>query len=377
MTPFVFGKIAEFENFTNREDETELLQKLFKALNNVIVISPRRWGKSSLIKHATNQLLGIDSEYRVIYIDVFNIRTEEEFYQEFASKTLKVGYSKVEDLLVKSKTLFQKLIPKMSFSPIPESEISLSFDWEEVKKDPTEILNLPQKIADAENFKLIICIDEFQNLNTFDENLAFQKKLRANWQHHSKVGYCLYGSKENMMQIIFNDKAQPFYRFGYVLNLEKIKADKWLSFIQRRFNETRKAIGKDDSRLITELVHLLPYYVQQLSQISWFYTENICTKEIIEKAFDDLINQLEPFFIRETENLSNQQISFLELLLNGSLPINSNENIKKYGLNSSANIAKAQKALLEKQIIRKYSNKFEFIDPIYGVWLQKSYFKSR
>jgi AAA+ ATPase superfamily predicted ATPase len=109
MTPFVFGKIAEFENFTNREDETELLQKLFKALNNVIVISPRRWGKSSLIKHATNQLLGIDSEYRVIYIDMFNIRTEEEFYQEFASKTLKVGYSKVEDLLVKSKTLFQNL----------------------------------------------------------------------------------------------------------------------------------------------------------------------------------------------------------------------------------------------------------------------------
>ena len=307
---------------------------------------------------------------------MFNIRTEEEFYQEFASKALKVSYSKVEDILVKSKTLFQKLIPKMSFSPIPESEISLSFDWEEVKKDPTEILNLPQRIAESENFKIIVCIDEFQNLNTFENNLAFQKKLRANWQHHRNVGYCLYGSKENMMQTIFNDKTLPFYRFGNILNLEKIKVEKWISFIQKRFNETGKSIGQNETILITELVHLLPYYVQQLSQISWFYTENKCSKEIIEKAFDDLIGQLEPFFIRETENLSTQQISFLELLLNGSLPINSNENIKKYGLNSSANIAKAQKALLDKQIIRKFANKYEFIDPIYGVWLQKSYFKN-
>jgi hypothetical protein len=375
MTPFVFGKIAEFENFTNREDETELLIKLFTSLNNVIVISPRRWGKSSLIKHATNQLIIGDFNFRVIYIDMFNIRTEEEFYQEFASKTLKVSYSKIEDLLVKSKSLFQKLIPKMSFSPIPGSEVSLSFDWEEVKKDPTEILNLPQKVAETEDFKLIVCIDEFQNLNTFENNLAFQKKLRANWQHHSKVGYCLYGSKENMMQTIFNDKSLPFYRFGYILNLEKIKEEKWVSFIQKRFNETGKSVGENETKLITGLVHFLPYYVQQLSQISWFYTEKICSKEIIEKAFDDLIGQLEPFFIRETENLSSHQISFLELLLNGSLPINSNENIKKYRLNSSANISKAQKALLDKQIIRKFSNKFEFIDPIYGVWLQKFYFK--
>jgi uncharacterized protein len=374
MIPFVFGKIAEFENFTNREDETELLKKLFKSLNNVIVISPRRWGKSSLIRHAANQLVAEDSNFKVIYIDMFNIRTEEEFYQEFASKTIKVSYSKIEDLMLKSKSLFQKLIPKISFSPIPESEVSLSFDWDEVKKDPTEILNLPQKVAESENIKLIVCFDEFQNLNVFENNLAFQKKLRANWQYHSQVAYCLYGSKENMMQTIFNDKSLPFYRFGYNLNLEKIKVEKWVNFIQKRFQETGKTIAMNEARLITEYVHLLPYYVQQLSQISWFYTDSICSKEIIDRAFEDLINQLEPFFIRETENLSSQQISFLELLLNGSQPINSNENIRKYGLNSTANIAKAQKALLDKQVIRKSSNKFEFIDPIYGVWLQKYYF---
>lgn len=374
--PFVFGKIAEFENFTNREEETELLKNQFFALNNVIVISPRRWGKTSLIKHVTAKLEHEHQDYKVVHLDMFKVRTEEDFYEMFATKILKVNYSKIETLIEKSKSLFSKIIPKISFNPIPESEFSLSFDWDEVKKNPSEILDLPQKIAEKENIKIIVCIDEFQNLQVFKDALSFQKKLRATWQHHNAVSYCLYGSKENMMQTFFNSPKLPFYRFAFILNLEKIKINKWSTFITSRFEDTGKEIDETEAIVIANLVENLPFYVQQLAQITWFLTDKKVNSDIVKKAFNNLMEQLNPFFVREIEYLTTNQIKYLKLLIENVGPENTFNNIEKYGLNSSANIAVIKKALVEKQILRKNQKVLEFIDPIFKVWLKETYFKS-
>jgi uncharacterized protein len=375
--PFVFGKIAEFENFTNREEETELLKNQFLALNNVIVISPRRWGKTSLIKHVTTKLEQQNENYKVVHLDMFNVRSEEEFYEMFATKILKINYSKIETIIEKSKSLFSKIIPKISFNPIPESEFSLSFDWEEVKKNPSEILDLPQKIAEKENIKIIVCIDEFQNLQVFKDALSFQKKLRANWQHHNGVSYCLYGSQENMMQTFFNSPKLPFYRFAYILNLEKIKINKWATFITTRFADTSKKIDEKEAILIVNLVENLPFYVQQLAQITWFLTDKKASIDIVKKAFANLLEQLNPFFVRETEHLTTNQIKYLKLLIENIGPENTFYNIEKYGLNSTANMAVIKKALVEKQILRKNQKVLEFIDPIFKVWLKETYFRTQ
>ncbi len=97
--PFTFGKVVFDLDFTNREDETEFLSNQFKALNNVALISPRRWGKSSLIKYVTQKLVNENKEYRVIYLDLFNIKSEEEFYREFANKLLNATINKFERLI--------------------------------------------------------------------------------------------------------------------------------------------------------------------------------------------------------------------------------------------------------------------------------------
>lgn len=87
------------------------------------------------------------------------------------------------------------------------NEISLEFDWNEIRKNPDEILDLAERIAIDKGIRIVVCVDEFQNIAEFNDPLYFQKKLRSHWQQHQYVSYCLYGSKRHMMLDVFTNSV--------------------------------------------------------------------------------------------------------------------------------------------------------------------------
>lgn len=220
-TPFVFGKLAEKAEFTDRDAELKRLVQNFEAGTNTILISPRRWGKSSLVQQSIRAASRKNKKLQFVTIDLFNVRSEEEFYRLLAQEVLRASASKFDELVENAKQFLGRFIPKLSYSPTPDSEFSLGLDWQEVKREPDDILNLPEKIGAKTKTKFVICIDEFQNIASFDDRLAFQKKLRANWQKQKHTSYCLYGSKRHMMLDVFTSQSMPFYKFGDVTMLEK------------------------------------------------------------------------------------------------------------------------------------------------------------
>ena len=222
-TPFVFGKIATEKNFTDREMETAILVDNFKSLINTIIISPRRWGKSSLVNKAAKLAMADDSNLRIVQIDLFNVRNEEHFYSLLAEKVVAATSSKWEESVDNAKKFFSHLVPKISVGTDPTNEISIDFDWEEVRKNPDEVLDLAEEIAEAKGLKIVVCLDEFQNISEFTDPDYFQKRLRSHWQTHQRVAYCLYGSKRHMMMEVFTDSSKPFYKFGNLIFLIKIE----------------------------------------------------------------------------------------------------------------------------------------------------------
>ena len=174
-TPFVFGKIAFDKNFTDRKIETELLISNFTALTNTIIISPRRWGKSSLVFKASEIASKANENLYFCFIDLYNVRSEEQFYQLLAQEVLRSSSSKTDELMNIIKKFLGQITPKITLSPEPNSEFSLGINWQEVKKQPDDILNLAENIAKEKNIKFIICIDEFQNISDFGNPLALQK----------------------------------------------------------------------------------------------------------------------------------------------------------------------------------------------------------
>ena len=146
-TPFAFGRLAINQNFTNRNEEKQQLIRNFNSLVNTVIISPRRWGKSSLVQKTANEAEAGNKKLRFCFLDVYSVRTEEQFYQQLAIEVLKVSASKMEMLFNNAGRFLGKFLPKISFSPDPQNEISLSLDWNEVKNQPDDILNMAEKLA--------------------------------------------------------------------------------------------------------------------------------------------------------------------------------------------------------------------------------------
>ncbi len=374
-TPFVFGKIASEKNFTDREKETEKLVRNFVSSVNTIIISPRRWGKSSLVARAAQISKRKDKNIRFCFIDLNNVRTEEEFYRHLATKIIVASSSKTKIHIENTRKFLGRLMPKITISPDYGSEIKLGLDWQEVKKEPDDILDLAEKIGRENHLKFIVCIDEFQNISEFVNPADLQKKLRSRWQTHNNASYCLYGSKRHMIMEVFTSPSMPFYKFGDILFLDKIDSNDWIEFIRKRFSETGKKIGTEDAALIPLLADCHPYYVQQLAQQSWLRTDKECSGEIVNKAFGDMVLQLSMLFQNLTDGLSNTQLNFLRALSDNVEQLSSQVAITNYHLGTSANVVKIKKTLVNKEIIDIHSNKIQFLDPLYKFWLKEYFFK--
>lgn len=373
--PFIFGKIATNENFTDREQETTHLVNNFESLINTIIISPRRWGKSSLVHRAATIAQSEDKHLKICTVDLFNVKTEEQFYTVFARSIIGGTASRWDEAIENAKKFFSRLVPKISIGADPMNEVSIEFDWEEIKKNPDEILDLPERIAEAKGLKVMVCIDEFQNIAEFDDPLFFQRKLRAHWQKHQKTSYCLYGSKRHMMLEVFTDPSMPFYKFGDLFFLNKIDTAHFVPFITERFSSTGKSISEDACKKIISLADNHPYYVQQLSQLSWFRTSEICTEEIVAKAHASLVEQLSLLFSNLVETLTFQQVCYLHAVIVGEKAITSSETMHKYHISSATAASRSLKTLIKKDILDSKAGAVSFQDPIFEYWLRHSYYQ--
>ncbi len=373
--PFVYGRIADDLNFTDREDEVALLTQNFKNLINTIIISPRRWGKTSLVNKYARLLSEESKDILVCQVDIFNCRTEEQFYTAYANALMRISTSAWEEFVAGVKKYLSRMAPTVSLSEGSQNyELSFGISFKDNRLSYDEILDLPQQIAKDKGKKIIVCIDEFQNINEYEDSLAFQRKLRAHWQTHTSVCYCLYGSKRHMLLSIFNDYSMPFYKFGDILFLQKIERKDWVAFISQRFADTGKQISDELSGMIADKMKNHPYYTQQLSQQTWLRTSKECSEAIVNEAFNSLIGQLSLLFTNIIDSLTSRQISFLIAVADGVVNFSSKDILKHYQLGTSANIKNLKKATLEKDLIDILpGNTIEIQDPAFEYWLKNVY----
>ncbi|MGV8096178.1 MAG: ATP-binding protein [Mangrovibacterium sp.] len=375
-TPFIYGRLAKSDNFIDRVNERKMLVDNFNGLVNTIIISPRRWGKTSLVRSISEDLKERNKEILICHVDIFNCKTEEQFLRSYTNAVLHTGYSAWEDFVAGAGKYLGRFVPNISFSDRAQTfELSFGVDFKENKLSLDEILDLPQKIAEDKHKKLVVCIDEFQNINDYSDSLAFQRMLRSHWQLHDKVCYCLYGSKRHLLMNIFSNSDMPFYKFGDILFLQKIGRKDWMKFITERFESTGKKITKEMSGQIADAMQNHPYYTQQYSQQIWLRTEKVCTEEILRQALDAMIFQMSLLFANIVDGLTARQLSFLKALTGGELNFSSKEVLKKYDLGTSANIKNLKNALLEKDIIDILPHKQIVLqDLVFEYWLKREVF---
>lgn len=375
--PFVFGVRVEGDTFTDRKEETKRLKMNFLYGVNTILISPRRMGKTSLVEKVSSM---VECEsLKIAKIDAFGCRSENDFINAFATAVVRATSTKWEEWIENAKTFLSRFIPKISIGQDPISDFSISLEYNNSNTVTEDILQLPETIAKRKGIKIVICIDEFQQIADFPDSLTFQKKLRSIWQLQRNVSYCLYGSKKHMMETMFQSQSHPFYRFGDIFYLNKIAESDWVEFICNRFKVTGKEISPELATEICSVTDRYSSYVQQLSWLVWLRTTFHATKEDVEYGIDHMLDACEPLFIQQTESLSSYQMNFLRALTDGvTTGFTRSEILNNYQLGTAANISRLKKALTEKDLIALTApKKLQISDPILALWLKRRVWRTR
>lgn len=370
---FVYGVAVEGDNFTDRTKETERLVKDFENGQNVILISPRRIGKTSLVRKAKS--LVNKKKITVVYLDIYDCRSEYDFYNKFAAALIKQTAGKTENVLNNIKDFLVRLTPKIAFDIDPNSEISLSLGITQKEYSPEEILNLPERIALKTKKHIVVCIDEFQQIGEFQDSLTIQKKMRSVWQLQNNVSYCLFGSKKHMLANLFQDKKMPFYQFGDINFLQPIPTEEWILFIRKKFEEKNLQILDQHIEKICSTVQNQSSYVQQLAWNVMLNTTKKVDDGIIESAIDDTLSQNSLLFLQQIEGLTAYQMNFLKALTQGVQDFTSKAVLTNYNLGSKSNITRIKTILIKKELIEKTMDGFGFTDPVFQLWFTKEWCK--
>ena len=270
MNPFVYGEVVPAAAFVDRVAELDRLTRDLLAGQKVFLISPRRYGKSSLVKQALRAAerggaLTVD-------VTVSSYSSYVAFLEGYARALLGV-----ETRLDRAKAWFQDMLGtlrpevRIENDATGRGKLALSFPAVRTDRDVSrlaqEVFALPGKIATARGRRLAVALDEFQAIGSFNGG-SVEHALRAAVQHQREVGYVFSGSEPSLMERMLG-RSRPFYKAGPVMRLQKIPADLFAESVEARFRGTRIKPAPGLGAAIVELAGNLPYDVQRLAHEVW------------------------------------------------------------------------------------------------------------
>ena len=368
--PFVVKGKIEPQYFCDREAETERLTKSIGNGNNIVLISPRRMGKTGLIEHCFDQ--PALSDYYTFFIDILHTTSLREF-------TYILGKEVFDRLLPKGKKMVKILIQTMK-------SISGSFGIDPTTGEPSFNLQLgdittPEytleeifRCLEAANQPCLVAIDEFQQITNYPEK-NIEAILRTHIQRLSNTSFIFAGSERHIMQEMFLTAARPFYYSAELMELESIEKSVYVRFIVRNFEENKRKIDQETAEKVYDLFDGHTFYIQKTFNEAFSNTEKgkYCTMETIKEAIETLLEIYAPFFKQVlSETLEKQKQLLYAIALNGEAEgITSSTFIKRNSLDSASSVQAAAKRLLEKDLIIKESKSYRLTDRLFTLWIKQ------
>lgn len=350
--PFKFGTLVDGNYFTDRKEEAVRLKQIIESENHLIMIAPRRYGKTSLVHKVT-----YESKRQVIWLDLQILTSVSDFASQLLKQLFKVYPFERIKFLIKN----FRLIPTLSVNPSSESvEIAFqpNMDGFVLLED---VFNLINSLGESGN-KPIVVLDEFQEIINLDKNL--DKKLRAILQLHTNVNYVFLGSVESMMRDIFEKKKSPFYHFGSLFILNKIPVNDFKLFLIDGLED----VTDKQNEIAEEILHFTkahPYYTQYLASNIWMYLDrNKYSEHMLSEVIQEIIALHDNDYERLWNNLNQTDKKVLiSLALEGSGLLSNKAN-----LGATSTTFSALKRLTQQGVIIK-EKQHEFDDPFFKQWL--------
>jgi uncharacterized protein len=379
--PFTYGDLALDEAFTDREPEVAELTADMKNGQNVLLYAPRRYGKSSLALQAAKKALG--GGLLVAYCDVMKTTTKERLAGALAKTIYAELASPAASAAERAGALFRglRIRPTIELDP-DDGTLTFSFRAGRSKSDIDDtlerLLELPAEIAADRGKRAVLIFDEFQEIVSLDKQLP--NLMRSVFQTQPAVAHVYLGSKRHILDRIFNDKNEPFWRSAKRIELGLIPPKKFAAFIDRRFASTDKGIADDALARLLEVTSGHPYATQQLAYAVW---------ELVPAGHHAFVDDVETALakvLREEHNYFDgiwdaaahaQRALMLALAEEPAGAVFSQDYRTRNELGAPSTVEQALKALTRKDVTGKDSDgRDAIVEPFLGEWLKREQARS-
>lgn len=371
--PFFFGEVVTGESFTDRINEIETLTRELRGGHNIFLISPRRYGKTSLIINVLKRLK--KEGLLTFYIDLYKVASLRELLEAYARGVARSYTTRVERFSEFVKDVFPGLRPKIVIGSdgAPSIEVDVHFRDKELLNSLEEVFDVPEKIARKRKKNFVVVFDEFQEILNLDGE-KLEKKMRACFQHHHNVGYLFAGSKRHLISSMVSDPNRAFYKLGDIMNLKKIKPSEMIEFLKKQFSKGSIEVGENVLKYILKVSENVPYNVQYLCHHMWNWcleAKKIEKEDIIE-VLENIINEQSVNYIAFWDGLSLHQRLFLKAISKfQNKQTFSKEFIMENDLGTAGSVQKSIALLKKKNIIDVEGKEIWFNDVFFKEWIKK------
>jgi uncharacterized protein len=377
QTPFRFGEIVEGDYFTDREAEVRALGDDVRHGLNVVLISPRRFGKTSMMLRVVDELRR--EGVLVAYVDLLRAPSKERLAAHLAAAIYGGLESPFDRARQRAATFFQhlRIHPKPTLNP----DGSFSFDFgigmidEDLDADTTleQLLTMPAAIAHDRQRRVALVLDEFQEVVELDPHLP--ALMRSIFQMQGEVAHLFLGSRQHLLRRVFTDRGQPLYRLAKPMTLGPISPEIFVPFLRKRFAAGRSQISNDAARKLVSITNGHPNDTQELGHFAWALAVaegRPATPDIVERALEAVVDAEHPRFTDLWESLtSHQRLVLLAIAVDEGQGLYREQMRRRHRLGPAARIQKAAQRLVDRELVEPMGGEgYRVPDVFLRAWLR-------
>ena len=382
-SPFLYNKYVTGQHFIGRKEDCAILANLLSQGENVALWEPVGTGKKSIVHQVLTRMKVSGSRFTVGDISALDIRSGEAFARRLGSAIIRLVASTPDEYSRIVNTYLSGTHFVFDQTAYSASDTILSNNWDLDDDDIRAVLRLPYRLAQDRGERIYLIIDEFQNLDLADDGEKLFKLMEGVMDEAKGIGnklfsYIIIGSMYNAMRDIFV-KRHFFYRRVERLALSKVDEREIVEHIIKGFLASGKVIDRDLIGGACRLFKCNLFYINHFTSICDSLSKGYIMEPVLLEALDTIISINRGRFVAAMHDLTTFQVSLLKAIIDGYTKFSTAEVIRKYSLNSSANVRRLKDALMKKEILTFEGDDERpvIFDPLFEYLLKNYYFKNQ
>ena len=374
QNPFRYGHLALDAAFTDREREVRELARDMWNGQNVVLVAPRRYGKSSLAPRAANEVIAAHG-MRVGYVDLLAAPSKEKFAEKLAATI----YEDIAPSLARARDRVTSLLSGLRINPSVTFDthggISFSFAAGHAAQDVDATLErlfeLPAQLAAEHDLHVAIVFDEFQEVAELDPHLP--ALMRSVFQEQPEVAHVYLGSKRHMMDRLFNDENEPFWRSAKPIEIGLIDPQAFRPYVESQFERTDRGLAAGVVDAVLDVTRGHPYATQELCYFLWDRVpEGFSATSIdVDAALETVLRSEHAHFSRVWEKASRGQRLVLQALAaQPNEPVSEAYRLR-HGLPPDATVRKALRTLAADELVERDVSGYRIAEPFFAEWIAR------